>query len=125
MLLKGKKKVGTTTADFERNGIRNIGFLKAAVAAAALSPSLEPLSLYGLYNWDVDGQERVDGVAAGARHNGRSITWGLSLSGLEAGLPLSLDVEQDRPFEHATWGAKNIKLATSSTNVTLKAYMRF
>jgi hypothetical protein len=125
MLLKGKKKSGATEVDFERRGIRNIGFFKAAFAMAGVADSLKPASIYASYNYDIDGEERVDGVATTSRRNWRSMTLGLTVSGLEAGIPVSLDLEQERPIHHATLGTKNITLAPVSNNVALKAYMRF
>jgi len=121
MIAKGSKEVGDKTVDFERKGIRNVGYLKTAFALAGVTDALKPVAVYAQYGYDFDGEERIDGTGAGVKKQARSGLVGITVSGLESGIPISLDLEQERPMAQS----KNVLIATTSTNVTIKAYAKF
>jgi hypothetical protein len=121
MLMKGKKNVeGEGTKDFERKGVRNVGFLKAALGLGAFVDALDPVGLYTMYTYDYDGEDRIAGVALGDKSQLKTLRYGFTLTGLPKQIPLSLDADYETPLS-----GKNVTIATKNINVTAKAYMRF
>jgi hypothetical protein len=146
MLAKGKKRKGSildssalneaddTTADavdsgsdgkgneldFERRGVRNIGFLKAALALGTLSDVVESISVNTQFKYDYDAKEYLGDVAQGDARRQYGWQAGASWDGLAYRLPLQLDVDYEIPV-----GGENVSLAANILSVTLKGYYRF
>jgi hypothetical protein len=106
--------------EFTREGVRNVGFLKAGLNLSAFSDDLRALGTYAQWSYNVDGQERLDGRALSDRKQTQSALAGLSVSGLGYQIPASFDVDYEVPT-----GGKNVALATSVVTMTLKAYYKF
>jgi hypothetical protein len=108
------------TQEFTREGVRNVGFLKAGLNLSAFSDDLRALGTYAQWNYNVDSQERLDGRALSDRKQTQSALAGIGVSGLSYQIPASLDVDYEVPT-----GGKNVALATSVVTMTFKAYYKF
>jgi len=90
-----------------------------AFAAAKIHDSLKSISLYTQYVYKVDAQARVDGEADSARAESYSMLYGFGVSGLDYGIPLSLNVDSYETIRAKnTYGSKNLL-------INLKAYYKF
>lgn len=106
--------------EFTREGVRNVGFLKAGVNLGLLTSSLKSLSTYGMFNYNYDAEERLDGKALGGKKMTQSATVGGSVSGLSYQIPASLDVDYEVPT-----AGENTAIAASVLSTTLKLYYKF
>jgi hypothetical protein len=105
---------------FERVGARNIGFVRFAWGLGNVISALTPIGVWETYNYDVDGEERLDGIKAGNRSQSQSLTTGLGISGLAYKIPASLDFEYEQPV-----AGRNLAVAPKVFGSTLKVYYQF
>ncbi len=106
--------------DFERKGVRNVGYLKAALALGILSDAVESLSVNGQFKYDYDAKEYLGGVSQGEARRYYGLLAGVSWDGLAYRLPLQFDVEYEVPV-----GGENLALTAKVLSTTLKGYYRF
>lgn len=121
-LLKGKTYDGTKEVDYERVGVRNVGYGKVVVGPGAWVPALEFLTLTGQYGYDFDAATKTDGVKQPSDEvtQSRTVSTTLGLSGFPYQVPLQLDLEYKMPV-----GGKNVQVATSQFISTLKMFYKF
>lgn len=115
MIQSGKTGGGT----YKRVGPKNYGDLTVAYNLGGLHDSMKALGLTAGYSYDYDGEGRVDGVAVGSSSEAAYSQVVLTASGLEYGVPGSIEIEQNTPMS-----GKNSKVL-ASTVVTLKLYLKF
>lgn len=129
MIAKGKKKDSgvldpTQTIgkekDWEREGVRNVGFVKAAAGLGMITQTLAPLGAWVSYDYDADGETRIDGTTYAARSSFSTVTPGIGLSGFPYSVPVTVDFEYSIPVS-----GKNISIAQNTFATTIKAYYRF
>ncbi len=106
--------------DFERRGLRNIGFVKAAWSLGTITPDLRWLGTAAFYNWDLGATEYLDHKRVGDASRATSYTLNLTVSGLSYGIPVAVEYDRTTPI-----GGKNVALATTINAVTVKGYLRF
>jgi hypothetical protein len=117
----GKLYTTRTDVDYERTGMRQVGYAKFVLAPGAFSSSLNSLKVNAKYSYDFDAKVKVDGVEQkddAARYT--SVAFGLGLDGLQMGLPVQADVDYVMPVS-----GRNIGAANKTTVGTLKLYYKF
>ncbi len=121
MAMKGKYYTAAKDVDYERDGMRNVGYAKVVVAPGAWVPAVDLVSLSCKYSYDYDAKVKVNGVKQTTdATQERKLVPGLSLSGFGFGVPAQLDVDYNMPF-----GGKNVAMATSGLVGTLKLFYKF
>lgn len=108
------------TSDYERDGVRQIGFAKAAFALAALGESFSILVLNSQWKYDFESRTTVGRQEYNPASELQSLQSGVTLDGLKIQLPLQLDVDYEFPVS-----GKNRLLAPSTLTTTVKAFYRF
>ena len=125
MLVAGEKEVtdsstgAKSTEKLERIGSRNYGDLVVGYNLGDLHESMKALGLQAGISYEWDGEVRFDGVSQGRNSESISSSVQLTASGLDYGVPVSLDVEMTNPIQ-----GKNAGVTTASV-YTLKAYYKF
>ena len=123
MLLKGKtySTEQDKEVDYERSGLREIGWAKLVVAPGAWVPSIDMLRFNVKYGYDMDAKTKVDGkLQKEDASQARSKAIGLSFDGLTMGLPLQADLDMTTPIS-----GKNTAFATKSNVFTFKTFYKF
>jgi hypothetical protein len=123
MIAKGKSYAGGKEVDYERDGMRQVGYSKLVVAPGTWSDALKIVSLNARYNWDNDAATKTDGKKdEGSATYGRSAQAGLTLDGLnlENRIPAQLDYD----YVMAARG-RNTQFAADAHVVTLKLFYKF
>lgn len=124
MLLKGKTYTAgeeKKEVDYERNGLREIGWAKLVVAPGAWLPCTDMVRLNLKYGYDMDAKTKTDGkLQKEDATQTRSQTIGLSFDGLAMGLPLQADLDITTPIS-----GKNAAFANKSNVFTLKTFYKF
>jgi len=123
MIAKGKSYQGDKEVDYERDGVRQVGYSKLVVAPGTWADSLGFVILNARYNWDNDAATKTDGKKnEGSATYGRSAQVGVTLDGLnlEKRIPAQLDYD----YVMAARG-RNVQFATDAHVVTLKLFYKF
>lgn len=123
MIAKGKSYAGGKEVDYERDGLRQVGYSKLVVAPGTWSDALKVVSLNARYNWDNDAATKTDGKKdEGSATYGRSAQAGLTLDGLnlENRIPAQLDYD----YVMSARG-RNVQFASDAHVVTLKLFYKF
>lgn len=108
------------TADYERDGVRQIGFAKASFSLAALGDTFSVLLANAQWKYDFESRTTVGRQEYNPASELQSLQAGVTLDGLKIQLPLQLDVDYEIPV-----AGKNRVLAPSSLTSTLKVFYRF
>lgn len=117
----GKLYTARTDVDYERTGMRQVGYAKLVLAPGAFSESLNALKVNAKYSYDFDAKVKVDGVEQkddATRYT--SVAFGLGLDGLQMGLPVQADLDYVLPVS-----GRNVGAANKATVGTLKLYYKF
>jgi hypothetical protein len=123
MILKGKTYDESTSkeVDYERSGLRQIGWAKLVIAPGAWVPSADMLRLNYKYGYDKDAKVKEDGkLQTQDAPQSCSQTIGLSFDGLTMGIPFQMDLDMTTPLS-----GKNVGFATKSNLFTLKTFYKF
>lgn len=130
MLMKGETYSGGNKVDYERDGVRNVGYGKLVVAPGAWVAAIDVLSLGAKYAYNFDAKTKTDGkTATGAiAPESQNFVGSVSLNGFTYGVPLQLDVDYTMPIS----GKGNLDAnrlsetaVASSVAATLKAFYKF
>ena len=105
---------------FSRNGVRNVGFLKAAWGVGNVAEDLACLGLNAQWKYDLESEERLNNVSQGARSKLYTLSLGASFDGLAEKIPVQVDVDAEFPL-----GGVNKVLAAKVYGLTLKGYYKF
>ncbi len=121
-LMKGKFYNGTKDVDFERTGVRQVGYGKLVIAPGAWIPAIDALSITPKYNYDFDSNTKIDGVKGDSAlvPQSQSFTTSLGLSGFNYNVPVQFDLDYTMPLS-----GKNQTFATSSIVGNLKLFYKF
>lgn len=130
-LMKGKKKVQSLLdsnkmldkeLDFERKGMRNVGFIKAGYGLGHISQVLRAIGVSAQWKYDIDMPTYLDGKLQdqGPHPKTYSVQVGMGIDGLAYRIPLQVDIDYDMPI-----AGYNRAIAPTSLSVALKGYYRF
>jgi hypothetical protein len=121
-LMKGQIEVFGKKVDFERDGMRQVGYGKLVIDPSAWVDALGFISFTEKYNYNYEAAVKVDGTKQESDEveQSRSFTTSVGFSGFPYSVPLQLDVDYTMPL-----GGKNVALATNSIATTLKAFYKF
>jgi hypothetical protein len=90
-----------TTLDFEREGLRNVGFLQLGWGLATLSPLLKPVGLTASFKYNIAAQAYLQGIKHpypdGGPEQYYSVLTGVTLSGLPYRIPLVFEFTYETP----------------------------
>jgi len=117
----GKVYTTGTDVDYERVGMRQVGYAKLVFAPSMISDSLSSLKLNARYSYDFDAKVKIDGVEQkdeATRYT--SAMFGLGFDGLQMGLPIQADIDYVMPVS-----GRNVGFASETTVGTLKLYYKF
>ena len=106
--------------DFSRKGLRNQGFIKAALGLGVLHPVAQSLGVNLQLNYDYDSEESLGDQKVGDARKQRAWQAGASIDGLAYHIPLQFDVSYDAPLS-----GSNVGIATENFVMTLKGYYKF
>lgn len=123
MLIKGKNynTAEAKEVDYERSGLRQIGWAKLVVAPGAWLPSTDMIRFNLKYGYDMDAKIKVDGkLQKDDPSQTRSQTIGLAFDGLAIGLPLQIDLDMTTPIS-----GKNAAFANKSNVFNFKTFYKF
>jgi hypothetical protein len=106
--------------DFERRGVRNVGFAKLGYGLGALSESLESIGMSTQLRYDVDSKEYLGGEAQGDPR--RLYTWqtGVSFDGLAYRWPVQAFLDYELPV-----GGRNVSIAAENLYLEVRGFYRF
>jgi hypothetical protein len=130
MVMKGETYSSEKKVDFERDGIRNVGYGKLVVAPGAWYAPIDVLSFGAKYAYNFDAKTKTDGkLKEGAiAPESQNLVTSASLNGFVHGIPLQLDVDYTMPVS----GKGNLDAyrlsetpVASSVAATLKAFYKF
>lgn len=117
----GKLYTTATDVDYERTGMRQVGYAKLVLAPGAFSSSLNALKVNAKYSYDLDAKVKVDGVEQkDDATKYMSATVGVGVDGLQMGIPVQADIDYVMPM-----GGRNVGSASTSTVGTLKLFYKF
>ena len=117
----GKLYTAGTDVDYERTGMRQVGYTKLVFAPGIFASSLNPLKINAKYSYDYDAKVKVDGVEQkDEATRSTSVAFGLGLDGLQMGLPLQADIDFVMPVS-----GRNVGFASKANVGTLKLYYKF
>ena len=124
MVLSGKaytasKNAGGQEKTLTREGIRQIGYTKLAVGTGAWIDSAKFLILSTRYNWDNDPATKI-GSQKSVLKLKRSLQSGVSLDGLNYGVPVQPDYDYIMAL-----ASPNTQFAVDAHQVQLKLYYQF
>ena len=112
------------TIIFRREGLRHVGFLKAAFGFGYLMPSLKILGLHSMLKYNIGAQAYLDDEKVpfpnGSREQFMSLASGFTLNGLTCGIPISFDVEFEFPIR-----GKNRVISPYNLLMSLSGYYKF
>jgi hypothetical protein len=126
MLAKGKTWTATEAkagkkVDFERDGMRQLGYSKLVIAPGTWIDGADFLMLNARYSWNNDAATKTDGKKdTGSAIYGRTAIAGVSFDGLKLKLPVQLDY--DRVLSARS---RNVEYASDAHVVTLKLFYKF
>lgn len=117
----GKLYTAGTDVDYERTGMRQVGYTKLVFAPGVFSSSLNPLKINAKYSYDYDAKVKIDGVEQkDDPTRSTSVALGLGLDGLQVGLPFQADIDYVMPVS-----GRNVGFASKVNVGTLKLYYKF
>jgi hypothetical protein len=105
---------------YERKGFRNEVLAKLAFAPGYFVEEANLFAPFASYKYNLDSQERLDGVAALGRPLTQSYSFGVLVDGLMYKFPAQAELEYEVPFS-----GKNRSLVTTSSAITLRGYLKF
>ncbi len=130
MVMKGETYSSGKKVDFERDGIRNVGYGKLVVAPGAWYAPIDVLSFGAKYAYNFDAKTKTDGksVEGAIAPESQSLVTSASLNGFVHGIPLQFDVDYTVPVS-GKGNLDNYRLSetpvAASVAATLKAFYKF
>ena len=110
-----------TDVDYERKGMRQVGFAKLVLAPGALVESLNAVKINTKLSYDFDAKTKVDGVEqSDEATKSTSLALGLGFDGLQMGVPVQVDFDYVMPST-----GRNVLSAYRSSVGTLKLFYKF
>jgi hypothetical protein len=124
MVMSGKaytaaKSDGGQEKTLKRDGIRQNGYAKLAVGTGAWIDSTKFLILSTRFNWDNDPATKIGSQKSELKVK-RSMQYGVSLDGLNYGMPIQLDYDYIMAL-----ASPNTQFAVDAHQVQLKLYCKF
>lgn len=107
-------------ARYTRKTPRHLGFMKCAWHAGSLFRSLEPLIINSYLKYDLDHPGELGGKSLGEQSLQYAFQFGLTISRLQAQIPMQLDVDYEMPIS-----GQNKVVAAQVLTTSLKTFYRF